>query len=242
MTQKKSIASKLLLAAIALTLISFCFLGSTFARYTSSNGGSASLNVAKWDVSMGEGSILVNFGQLSPSMAEYDDADASAPDARSKVTEKKLVATISNNGDVDANITINFGNEKVTKGGVANYGDGITVDGTGNPTEQNVLDLFEIKLYYGTTEGAENATTGLTPGQTVALTTESKIYVYAEVIWTSADVSYWNYCGADEAAHTSAAVMADALDTWVGKNVTSVGYDISYTAVQNSELPPKASA
>lgn len=239
MTQKKSIASKLLLAAIALTLISFCFLGSTFARYTSSSNGSASLNVAKWDVSMGEGSILVNFGQLSPSMAEYDDADASAPDARSKGTEKKLVATISNNGDVNAEITINFGNEEVTlKDDGANYGDGITVTGERNPTQQNVLDLFEIKLYYGTTAGVENANTGLTnSGDLVQLPKDNTIYVYAEVIWTSADVSYWNYCGANAEAHVSAAVMADALDTWVGKNVTSVGYDISFTAVQKSELP-----
>ena len=237
MTQKKSIASKLLLAAIALTLISFCFLGSTFARYTSSNRGSASLNVAKWDVSMKEDSISVDFKKLSPLADPYKGKGASAPDARVKVTERELVATIENKGDVDADITINFGNEKVTKGGSGNYGDGISIDGTGNPTEQNVLDLFEIKLYCGTTEGADNASNDLTDGETVTLATGDTIYVYAEVIWTSADVSYWNYCGADEAAHTSAAVMADALDTWVGKNVTSVGYSISYTAVQISELP-----
>lgn len=235
MTQKKSIASKLLLAAIALTLISFCFLGSTFARYTSSSSGSASLNVAKWDVSMEEGSISVDFEKLAPSADAYKGTGASEPTARvSKVAEKKLVATISNNGEVNADITINFGNEKVTKGGVADYGTGITVDGKGDPTQQNVLDLFEIKLYYGTTEGAENASDDLTDGQTVELTTSNKIYVYAEVVWTSADVSYWNFCGANEEAHVSAAVMADALDTWVGKNVTSVGYDISYTAVQKA--------
>lgn len=238
MTQKKSIASKLLLAAIALTLISFCFLGSTFARYTSSGGGSALLNVAKWDVSIPEDSTEVAFGQLSPSMAEYGGTGAAEPTARRKVSGKKLVATISNNGDVNANITINFGNEKVTtKGGDADYGTGITVDGKGDPTQQNVLDLFEIKLYYGTTAGVEHASEDLTDGETVALAKDDTIYVYAEVIWTSADVSYWNYCGKNAEAHTLAAVMADALDTWVGKNVTSVGYDISYTAVQNSELP-----
>ena len=238
MTQKKSIASKLLFAAIALTLISFCFLGSTFARYTSSSSGSASLNVAKWDVSMKESSIPVNFEKLSPLAADYNGTGAASPTARTKVSEKKLVATISNNGDVNAEITINFGNEKVTKGDSGNYGDGISTDGTGNPTEQNVLDLFEIKLYYGTTEGADTANEPLTDGGTVELTTTNRtIYVYAEVVWTSADVSYWNYCGANEEAHVSAAVMADALDTWVGKNVTSVGYDISYTAVQTSELP-----
>ena len=120
MTQKKSIASKLLLAAIALTLISFCFLGSTFARYTSSSSGSASLNVAKWDVSMKEDSISVDFKKLSPSADAYKGTGADAPNARTKVSEKKLVATISNNGDVNANITINFGNEKVTKGDSGN--------------------------------------------------------------------------------------------------------------------------
>lgn len=236
MTQKKSIASKLLLAAIALTLISFCFLGSTFARYTSSNGGQASLNVAKWDVSMGEGSISVNFGQLSPSMAEYKGTGASAPTARVKDVEKKPVATISNKGEVNAEITINFGNEAVTKA-TGSYGSGIAENGEGDPSEQDIKDLFEIKLYYGTTDRVDNATNALTDDQKVPLPKGNTIYIYAEVVWTSADVKYWTASGSNEAAHAKAAVMADALDTWVGKNVTSVGYDISFTAVQTSELP-----
>lgn len=236
MTQKKSIASKLLLAAIALTLISFCFLGSTFARYTSSSSGSASLNVAKWDVSMGEGSISVDFEKLSPSAAEYPGTGAVAPEARTKGSGKKPVATISNKGEVNADITINFGNEAVTKA-TGSYGSGIAENGEGDPSEQDIKDLFEIKLYYGTTEGADNANTGLTTGQTVALPKGNTIYIYAEVVWTSADVKYWTASGSNEAAHAKAAVMADALDTWVGKNVTSVGYDISFTAVQTSELP-----
>ena len=46
MTKKKSIFIKLFVALVALTLISCCFLGSTFARYTSEDSGTASVNVA----------------------------------------------------------------------------------------------------------------------------------------------------------------------------------------------------
>ena len=50
MTQKKNIASKLVLVLFVLTLLSCCLLGSTFARYVSGGTGSASVGIAKWDV------------------------------------------------------------------------------------------------------------------------------------------------------------------------------------------------
>ena len=53
MTKRKNVVSKMLLLVLILTLISCCFLGSTFARYTSSGeGGGARVRcqVAKWDV------------------------------------------------------------------------------------------------------------------------------------------------------------------------------------------------
>ena len=108
MTQKKSIASKLLLAAIALTLISFCFLGSTFARYTSSSSGSASLNVAKWEVThdFKEETDAV-FGSLSPNKGEYEGGNSYVEaNKREKSTGKVLVAIITNSGDVDALVTV----------------------------------------------------------------------------------------------------------------------------------------
>ena len=50
MVKKKRIVSKLILALVVLTAISCCFLGSTFARYTSGGSGASSVDVAKWDV------------------------------------------------------------------------------------------------------------------------------------------------------------------------------------------------
>ena len=50
-SDKKRILTRVLIVIAALTLLSCCFLGSTFARYVTSAGGSGTVGVAKWDVS-----------------------------------------------------------------------------------------------------------------------------------------------------------------------------------------------
>lgn len=209
MTKRKNVVSKMLLLVLILTLISCCFLGSTFARYTSSGSGTGTMEVAKWDVSHGEGNIDVTFAELSPSKEAYADS------VRTHSTGKTLVATINNKGDVGALVTVTAGEVVVN-----------TESAYSDPTEAEVKEVFSIKLWFGTTNGAENATTEITSGSTeITLdATDGVIYIYAEVIWTS-DTD--TIKGAD----------ADARDTWIGENVTSVSYAISYKAVQNTELP-----
>ena len=81
MTKRKSIVSKILLAIVALTLISCCFLGSTFARYVSGGKGAASVSVADWAIDFGvEGTEVsdvttVSFGDLSPAKEAYTDTE-----------------------------------------------------------------------------------------------------------------------------------------------------------------------
>ena len=65
MTQRKSIGAKLFIALIALTLISCCFLGSTFARYTSGGKGSASTGVAKWSIDVTGAALKVPWMLIS---------------------------------------------------------------------------------------------------------------------------------------------------------------------------------
>ncbi len=223
MTKRKSVVSKILLLVVLLTLVSCCFLGSTFARYTSGGSGSATLNVAKWaiDIKGGatEGGMDVDFAEkLSPSKYDYETSvgdEYTAGTTRSNTTGKLLVATISNNGDVGALVTVTAGEVEVTAG--TTFSD---------PTVEEVKEVFSIKLWYGTSEGADSATNAITSGSTeITLNaTNGVIYIYAEVIWTS-DTE--NITGTD----------ADERDTWIGENVTSVSYNISYTAVQNTELP-----
>lgn len=212
MTQKRKLVSKLFVAVVVLTLVSCCFLASTFARYTSGGSGTGTVEVATWAISgPGAGGINATFDKLSPSKDAYVDT------ARTHSTAPVLVATISNTGDVDALVTLTTGASTITA----------PAGGWENPyTESEIEGLFTIKLYTSDTDGAADSVAGLT-AYTKAINvpaTSGTLYVYAVVTWTSDDKTV---TGED----------ADARDTWVGENVTGVSFDISYTAVQNSQLP-----
>lgn len=211
MTQKRKLVSKLFVAVVVLTLVSCCFLASTFARYTSGGSGTGTVEVATWAISgPGAGEIDAQFNQLSPSKDAYVDT------ARTHSTAPVLVATISNTGDVDALVTLTTGESTITdpEGGWGDYSD------------SEIEGLFTIKLYTSTEEEVSPAVGDLT-AYTKAINvpaTSGTLYVYAVVTWTSDD-------------ETVKGEAADARDTWVGENVTGVSFDISYTAVQNSQLP-----
>lgn len=228
MTQRKSIGAKLFIALIALTLISCCFLGSTFARYTSGGSGSASTGVAKWSIDVtgggADGNMEVDFTQkLSPSMDNF--VSTNAGEARTNSTGKILIATIRNTGDVDAKVTITAGDISIEKNGEYDTGTGITGDNASNdgvaPTKTQVEGLFSVKLYQDDsdehTDGAE------IKGEITLSATTGVVYIFAEITWTSADAK--------------GEAVADAIDTWVGENVTKISYAFSYTAVQASEIP-----
>ena len=227
MTQRKSIGAKLFIALIALTLISCCFLGSTFARYTSGGNGTASTGVAKWSINVTGGgasdSMNVDFTQkLSPSMDNFVGAEQ----ARTNSTGKILIATIKNTGDVAAKVTITAGDITIEETGAYDTdGPGITGENAGNdgvaPTEAQVKGLFSVKLYQDDSDVFTNGTEIKSEINLPA--TDGVVYIFAEITWTSAD--------------TQGKAVADAIDTWVGENVTKISYAFSYTAVQASEIP-----
>ena len=226
MTKKKSIATKLLIALAALTLISCCFLGSTFARYTSGGSGTATTDVAKWDVSLANaGSLTQTFADLSPAQEPYTNT------ARTNSTGKVKVAELSNKGEVAARVTFTFdATATITYSGSGDFAS--TDEGGENKpdAESDVQGLFSIKLYYSKeTDSAAAAANAMTSGTTtVDLAKGSgKVYVYAEVIWASND----------ESSSSDQGEAADKLDTWVGENVESISFKISYIAEQNSQEP-----
>lgn len=225
MKQKTRIASKLFAALVVLTLISCCFLGTTMARYTSAGTGTATVQVAKWDVSVTNNVTELTFGDLSP------DMEGTAGN-RTHSTGRKLVATVTNGeSDVTANVTINLGKMK--------YNSTVTFEKTastvGAPTVAQLENLFEIKLYYNTENNAENANSitisegGSADMKTIANNTTW--YIYAEVIWKTDDTNTSETNG----------WYGDKLDTFVGRYVTEISWSLSYTAVQASELPPTPS-
>ena len=227
MTKKKNIASKLVLVLFVLTLISCCLLGSTFARYVSGGTGSASVGIAKWkiDITGGgtSGATEIEFDKLSPSMVDKVEGGN-----RTNSTGLVKVAEITNSGDVDATVTITVGDIDF---GSIGFGNGYVwkdtfVDGDG-PSEEQVKALFSIDLYYTTTDAAAKDK-GITSGNAIgtALAKENgKFYIWAEVTWTSTD------------QQNGGTVFGDKVDTWVGENIGTISYSLSYTAVQASELP-----
>ncbi len=215
MTKRKSLASKLFLLIVLLTLISCCFLGSTFARYTSGGSGTATLSVAKWNIEgPAEGEMDVTFSKLSPSKDEYVST------ARTHSTGRELAATIVNKSDVDALVTLTADNEQLTN---------ILGNSWGDYSEDVIKGLFAIKIYTNTENKAEGATeytsaVKLTAASDGTAQAGGTLYVYVEVTWTSDTEGVTG----DE---------ADKRDTWVGENISAVSYTLSYKAVQDSELP-----
>lgn len=243
MVKKKRIVSKLILALVVLTAISCCFLGSTFARYTSSSTGKATVTVAEWNVSFGTlGTAEAIFDEdvsLSPAKEAWTSGTTTAQNKRTHSTDTVKVV-ITNSGDVDAFVTVTIpeNGEVVTLNGSDEYASDSTGITESNytqkdvaPTQAQVADLFDLKVTYnesdiGADTGADPFTLGTGDGAGVKVPAGKTLNLFLCVTWTSAD--------GDDA--TSGAV-ADAIDTWAGKYVTSVAYTLNFLAVQDSELP-----
>ncbi len=218
MTKRKSVVSKLLLLVALMTIVSCCFLGSTFARYISTGTGTATIPVAKWSITVGEtGSGAAQFAKLSPLAAPYEDT------VRANPSGKILVASMSNGGDVDALVKFTVG--EVTVASDVDYGKGVATNGI--PTEAEVKEVFSVKFYYATENSAAAATNEITDaGVTLnaAGGQMTAIYIYAEATWTS-DTE--NITGAE----------ADLRDTYIGEHIANVVYNYTWEAVQSTDLP-----
>lgn len=242
MTKKKSIITKLFVALVALTLISCCFLGSTFARYTSGGNGSATTNIALWDVSLtgagSSGAFDVSLAEkLTPSVDDYSDAKD-----RTNTTGKVLVATIKYNIEVAGKLTItasdlspvfNRGNNQAGTAYATQLGSGMSLSEgavTGTPSQDQFNKVFELKLYTGTDQGGTGSQ-DYTSGSEITMTVGSAqtLYVFAEVTWTSLDT--------DATLSGTSETLADAIDTWFGENLASLSTTLTYKAVQSAQIP-----
>ena len=214
MTKRKSVVSKMLLLVVILTLVSCCFLGSTFARYTSTGSGTGTVNVAKWDVKYEAGATQVEEAELSPSKEAYTGGGSYvAENARKNTSERKLVATITNSGDVDALVSLQAVVDVVTKEAEAS---------SETYTDEVIKGMFSVTLYTSTEDNAEGAT--LYSAAVNVPAKEGTLYVYATVTWTSDD-------------STTFGTAADERDTWIGQNVSAIGFTVTYTADQNTQIP-----
>lgn len=213
-SDKKRILTRVLIVIAALTLLSCCFLGSTFARYVTDASGTAQIGVAKWDVSVTPTSGTTVSAALGADLSPDKEAWTSGSSTkRQNSTKKALVAAISNSGEVDALVSLT-GTDDVT----------LTATGYGDNNRTTAAEAcFSIKLYKGDDASDTDTTTALDATENVAAK-NGALYIFAEITWTTQD------SGADGTA-------GDTLDTWIGQYATKVSWTLTYTAVQNSQIP-----
>ena len=165
---------------------------------------------------------------ISPAETAYDAGTHSSM-PRKNEGEKVLVATITNNSDVEADVTIDIG--EISFGAFDQFGDTAWAESSieGAPTKEQVAALFSVTFWYGGEDAlaaeAAEADTKITDGATVPLASAAErpvvLKIYAQVTWTSAD--------------TTLKGDSDALDTWVGTHIETLTSTLTFTAVQSSQ-------
>lgn len=246
--QKKSTSKVIVRSALILlllTLISGCFLGSTFARYVSKGEGDLSAGVAEWkiDVTMGDtegdGQSLLGTDVFSPNMAKYDSTTD-----RSRSVEVTLL-TIVNNGAVDAYVKVDIASAPVGY----DYSD-VLID-FNSETNRNEGEVDYFKPYKesfdkiftmstpsysitgdGTKDNGPIDNEGSEYDEMYLLEAGETLTVTANIIWTTdldTDATYTP----DEIG----CVWSDYRDTWIGENVKTIGWAYSWYALQGSEAP-----
>lgn len=291
-TEKKRISSKIFVALAALTLVSCCFLGTTFARYTTGTmSGEAGADIADWeivieDINNASGSEEGSFAVLSPAQEEYvGSGDNATGDRTHELPGSGTVVKISNNGQVDAEVTIAIDEEDgVAADGVKYYVKDYEVDAYGNVVIQDGKYVYhEEELVTGqeyhdqqgrtyrwnTASNAPEFSVGgswvvPTEWQNISVSVDSNtlkgiaavirigdLVVSEPYEQTEAGFVVDVESGSNVSIELTSAVWysdltsdngnkgnyGDLRDSWIGANISKVGYTFTWSAVQASERP-----
>ncbi len=258
--QKKSTSKVIVRSALILlllTLISGCFLGSTFARYVSKGEGDLSAGVAEWKITetvSGTGDIITGLEKFSPNMAKYDGTNK-----RSRSVNVTLL-TIKNDGDLDAYVKVAFDSPaSVDWQTVVLYSDDTASTelvlpndqrGTGEVNEYapyvaEINEIFKLTtaISITNTSGNEGAYSNsaisnedseyngmyyLEVGETMTIT--------GTITWTTdlEDETPTKVAGWPEGVDV---YNTDLRDTWIGEHVKAIGWNYTWYALQANEAP-----
>lgn len=256
-TEKKRIFSKLTVCVAALALVSCAFVGGTFARYTTGNQSAAGgATIADWNV-VDDPTISQQF-VISPNSAKFNggaektviEAEDTALIRSYAISEGGAVLKITNNStNISARVVITLPTAKPM---VMMNKDGEIVelptsdqDPYGVWTDVTIDDIF---TYTG--QGAKPALTVLKNGNaTVSAKTEGEYQGKYVVELAPEDFVVVNSVGFKwttdlvgdtkivNDVYTSDMNVweGDIRDSWIGKNVYSVGWQINWYAEQLDE-------
>lgn len=219
MTKNKRLVSRMMLTLVVLTLVSFCCVGFTFARYTSTGSGTATATIAKWSVTgtfEGTSETPVSLSMISPKAADYTGETYVAANARTNTTAPVEVLTITNASDVEAWVELTV--TKPETGSVS--------FATGMPA--NTLTEDQVWAHF-TVEICKQNGDAFTAEELKLAAKTGTLEVYAKITWTSDLATIF---GTD----------ADAEDTLIGQYVTALNFGITYKAVQGTQIPAAPAA
>ena len=207
-SDKKRILTRVLIVIAALTLLSCCFLGSTFARYVTSADGSGTVEIAKWDIDISvngseASTTTFTFGQLSPSISGSTNTITATDTTALK---------IENKGEVSALVKVDTNGLTLTP----KYKDGYD-SSAGRTNQESFANVFSATITPLENSGSNgsnytgNATTGYVLPAEVGC-----ILLSVQVTWTTID---------------------DEVDTWYGEWLENITVSLSLSAIQNSQIP-----
>lgn len=229
--EKKSVLKKLTIGIAAMALISCAFVGGTFARYTTGEkeipGG---VNVADWKIEVIEDAA--DIFEFTPNKEAYSNQIR-----KKTVSEGGKILEIKNSGKVAATVTIEVDTSSYVmedkEGNPAQFPEYDVVDGEAvNAAWQNVDSVNDIFTIHDLTVQYSGSTSVETEEPVGSVTTyeitlqagESVIVSIGEVVWTS-DLTGEN------------GAYGDLRDTWIGENISQIGYKMTWSAVQAEEIP-----
>ena len=156
MTKNRSM--KVAIVVIALTLISTCFVGTTFAKYTSSATAEASATVAKWEVSLNGNELAYTNEPIAVNLFDADvlDTDYTTPEtdvATDKIapgTSGYTAFEVVNSSEVNAKFSIDFTKASEVALEYQLVAPGGTFAANGSWTE-DIADLTDVPIAKGAT-------------------------------------------------------------------------------------------
>lgn len=111
---KKITTKRIVVLMLALTLLTCCFVGSTFAKYTSSAAGNSAARVALWDIKY-NGTTIETVGSaknvtfdLFESVNDVNVKDGDDENIIAPGTNGSFTYTVTNNSEVNAEYAIDY--------------------------------------------------------------------------------------------------------------------------------------
>ena len=151
--KKRSIMIRVMAVLSVVMMFTICFVGGTFAKYTSSGSGSDTATVAKWDIKVGGTNITTNdtftfdlFKTITDSDLNSSETDMNPVDGSiiAPGTSGKFDIVIKNDSQVNAKYSIDY---TVTNNG--NIPVQFSTDGATWKTDINELDVSDVAIDIG---------------------------------------------------------------------------------------------